>query len=376
MSVIEKRIFSVGCSLRAESSGKELSLCGYAAKFGVLSHPISSGGVSFRERIAKGAFTRALAEKQDVIATIQHDPGKVLGRTKSGTLRLAQDDTGLAFRVALDPNQSAHRDLHSACARGDFDSCSFAFTVPDGGDDWDDTVNGECVRTLRNVNLMDVAIVQHPAYPQTEVNARSLAHYSVPKNFVRGPQGEEVPLPVRSAPVRPRTQNSAAADAELRAKAVAYADQIRRDYITDPSCKAVRFDGKVFHRDFAREAEMKSLDLLLDAGPNAVIAELNRRASVGFEAEPLRNEPGQTADPTASLRDDEDDFYPWDASDKDEHERAAAWHRAVASKARTMEKCSAHHGAADAHALAARTGDANDSSRARAASRLLKARNY
>jgi uncharacterized protein len=214
MSVIEKRIFSVGCSLRAASKGKELSLEGYAAKFNVLSHPISTGGVRFRERIAPGAFTRALAEKQDVIATIQHDPGKVLGRTKSGTLRLAQDDTGLAFRCQLDPNQQAHLDLHSACQRGDFDSCSFAFTVPDDGDDWDDNVNGECVRTLRNVNLMDVAVVQHPAYPQTEVNARSLAHYSIPKNVVLGPQGEILALRA-PVPVRQRRQQTAA-DAENR----------------------------------------------------------------------------------------------------------------------------------------------------------------
>jgi HK97 family phage prohead protease len=178
---IETRIFNVGCSLRADGSGKGISLHGYAAKFGVLSHPIGDGGGSFREKIAKGAFTRALAEKQDVVATIQHDPSRILGRTKSGTLRLAQDDTGLSFRVALDSNNTEHTNLRAGILRGDWDSCSFAFIVPSGGDSWDsgtDENGRQCaIRTLRDVNLKDVSVVQSPAYPQTEVDARSLACY-------------------------------------------------------------------------------------------------------------------------------------------------------------------------------------------------------
>ena len=95
------------------------------------------------------------------------------------------------------------------------------------------------------------------------------------------------------------------------------------------------------------------------------------RAGASFEADPMRADGGQAADPTQSLRDD-DDFDASDADNKEEQERARDYHRAVASRAKSMEKCSAHHTAADAHDLAARTGDANDSSRARTASRLLR----
>src|SRR5690348_17208033 len=121
---------SVASSLRAESQGDEMSLVGYAALFNSESKDL--GG--FRERIAPGAFTRTLKEGGDVKALVNHDPNQVLGRTKNGTLKLEQDDRGLKFRVKLNPQSQAHRDLHASIARGDLDECSFAFTCPDGGD--------------------------------------------------------------------------------------------------------------------------------------------------------------------------------------------------------------------------------------------------
>lgn len=85
----------------------------------------------------------------------------------------------------------------------------------------------------------------------------------------------------------------------------------------------------------------------------------------------MRYEAGQVGDPEQKLRDD-DDFDPSDASDSDEHRKAAEFHRALARKAKTLNAGIAHFKAADAHDKAATTGDPNDSSRARAASRLLR----
>jgi HK97 family phage prohead protease len=233
---IETRIFSVGCSLRAASTGNDMSLEGYAAKFGVLSHPISNNGGAFRETIAKGAFTRALAEKQDVVATIQHDPSRILGRTKSGTLRLAQDDTGLSFRVALDPTNTEHTNLRAGILRGDWDSCSFAFIVPSGGDIWDsgtDEKGNRCaIRTLHDVDLKDVSVVQGPAYPQTEVDARSLARYGTLRqqttrfvqHILRTPKDIDAEnrkrlLAIGTMICRDKASNDLITDFELRQKA-------------------------------------------------------------------------------------------------------------------------------------------------------------
>ena len=68
---------------------------GHASVFNVLSEDL--GG--FRERIAPGAFTGVL--DADVRLLVNHDPDRILARTKSGTLRMSQDDTGLAFEAEL-----------------------------------------------------------------------------------------------------------------------------------------------------------------------------------------------------------------------------------------------------------------------------------
>jgi Escherichia/Staphylococcus phage prohead protease len=167
--------------LRSESQGDEMSLVGYAASFNVLSQDL--GG--FREMLAPRCFAQSLASNPDVKCLLNHSPDHVLGRTKSGTLVCAEDDRGLKFRCQLDRNSQMHRDLHSAIKRGDIDECSFAFTVPQGGDDWDEVLGetGErfIKRTVRNLNLMDVSAVTYPAYNApgaTSVAARHVGFLS------------------------------------------------------------------------------------------------------------------------------------------------------------------------------------------------------
>ncbi len=164
--------------MRAMGEGDEMALVGYAAKFNSPSKQMTDkSGIQFVEMIAPGAFTRAIAEKQDVRCLFNHNNDRVLGRTSSGTLVLSQDDKGLAFRCALDPTNTEHRNLHASVKRGDISECSFAF-APNGeeGDDWQDTrsASGSWMlkRTLKDVNLFDVSAVTHPAYNDTSVSAR------------------------------------------------------------------------------------------------------------------------------------------------------------------------------------------------------------
>src|SRR2546427_740708 len=91
-----------GHELRASGNNIE----GYAAIFNSLSEDL--GG--FRERIRTGAFARAIREKQDCRALFNHNPNMILGRTRSGTLRLSEDGTGLLFDCNL-PDTSAGRDV-------------------------------------------------------------------------------------------------------------------------------------------------------------------------------------------------------------------------------------------------------------------------
>src|SRR5262245_9503928 len=82
----------------------------------------------FRERIAKGAFTRVLNGNPDVHALWDHDTKLVLARTKNKTLELREDPVGLHFwaRVA---DTSYAKDLRVLMERGDIDQASFGFTV-------------------------------------------------------------------------------------------------------------------------------------------------------------------------------------------------------------------------------------------------------
>jgi uncharacterized protein len=171
----ERRNFTA-TELRAVSDDNGVRhITGYAAVFNSLSEDL--GG--FREKIAPGAFARAVKE-DDVRALWNHNSDNVLGRTKSGTLRLSEDNHGL--KIECDPPDAQWvRDLIASIERGDVDQMSFGFVVrryPDGsrGSMWVEE-NGEDIRILTDVELFDVSPVTFPAYPDTEVGLRSLAEH-------------------------------------------------------------------------------------------------------------------------------------------------------------------------------------------------------
>lgn len=141
-------------------------IAGHAAKFDVLSEDL--GG--FRERIAPGAFAKTIGSA-DIRALWNHDANIVLGRNKSGTLRLSEDAAGLAFEVDMPDTQYVRDLVMSPIARGDVNQCSFGFYTV--SDKWA-KVDGEWLRTLLEVELFDVSPVTYPAYQQTDVAVRSL----------------------------------------------------------------------------------------------------------------------------------------------------------------------------------------------------------
>jgi HK97 family phage prohead protease len=138
-------------------------LVGHAATFGVAAEL-----PGFTEVLERGVFAASLRARADILALVDHDPGRVLARTKSNTLRLSEDDKGLAFELDI-PDTSYGRDVLALAERGDLGGCSFGFTVPKGGEMWD----GDR-RTLTNVDLREISVVSAwPAYDGTVVNARS-----------------------------------------------------------------------------------------------------------------------------------------------------------------------------------------------------------
>jgi HK97 family phage prohead protease len=142
-----------------------MKIGGYAATFNA-----EATGLNFREVIAPGAFTRALASQDPVFLLVNHDmEGIPLASTQSGTLSLRQDSTGLYMEATLDPANPKAQELSSAVRRGDMDKMSFAFTVsPDG------QTKDAGLRTLTDIErLYEVSVVTLPAYDSTSVGMRT-----------------------------------------------------------------------------------------------------------------------------------------------------------------------------------------------------------
>ncbi len=150
--------------LRIAQASRRLE--GYAATFA------STANLgAFRERITPGAFRDALSG--DVLALLDHDAGKVLGRTRTGTLELREDDKGLAFTLDV-PDTAAGRDVLALAARGDLGGMSFGFLVPEGGESWDNET-----RTLNKIDLREISVVSAwPAYEGTEIALRSMDRHN------------------------------------------------------------------------------------------------------------------------------------------------------------------------------------------------------
>jgi uncharacterized protein len=103
-------------------------------------------------------------------ALLNHDSNFVLGRSKNGTLRLWEDERGLAIEIDPPATRWAN-DLLVSIGRGDIDQMSFGFTTAE--DRWE-SIDGETRRTiLRMDELFDVSPVTFPAYPETDVALRT-----------------------------------------------------------------------------------------------------------------------------------------------------------------------------------------------------------
>lgn len=158
----ETRSLTQAPELRATDGAKMAA--GYAALF----NSRTQIGDWFEEVIAPGAFADTLAG--DIRALIDHDTGRVIGRTTAGTLRMSEDERGLFVEIDL-PDTTDGRDLAVQLERGDITGMSFGFRVTK--EEWDET--GEMpVRTIKAVDLFEVSAVAFPAYADTEIALRSL----------------------------------------------------------------------------------------------------------------------------------------------------------------------------------------------------------
>lgn len=177
-----------------DEGGNDLTMSGPMALYNVHSRLLSAadlgsgetesraqlqrlGGQRFREVIHPGAFTKSLKEAPDIVLHYQHDERTLpLGRTKAGTLRLTEDETGIRASADL-PDNEWGRPVRDAVKRGDIGGLSFRMgrvisgwgreKLPDG-------YNGP-VRRIMEIELRrEMSLVTFPGY-DTPATIRELA---------------------------------------------------------------------------------------------------------------------------------------------------------------------------------------------------------
>ena len=162
MSNRETRDFETTFEIREEGDG--MTFVGYAAKFDQPSENL--GG--FVEYVERGAFSRSLKSRNDVMLLWNHDAGQPLASTRSGTMKLSEDNVGLRVEARL-PETTLGKDLAILLRDGIVGKMSFGFNVIK--DSWNSEGNE---RRLKSVRLFEVSAVVWPAYSQTSATVRGL----------------------------------------------------------------------------------------------------------------------------------------------------------------------------------------------------------
>lgn len=153
-----------------EAEGKR-TIGGYAAVFEKLSENL---GIfhEIREKIQPGAFAESIRNDTQM-AFWNHNNDLPIGSTKNGSLRLREDSYGLSFELDL-PDTQIGRDVYTNVKTGIVDGMSFGFRATSDKVERGSKESDPIIRTLLKGQLVEVSPVVYPAFPQTEVESRSL----------------------------------------------------------------------------------------------------------------------------------------------------------------------------------------------------------
>jgi HK97 family phage prohead protease len=164
----ERRNYPVQLEVRAQSKSKA-TVEGYASVVERGYEMWDSLG-SYTETIRSGAFTKTLSERPSVQLLLNHG-GLSMAYTRAGTLRLAEDSTGLHMAADVNTSRSDVRDMMLALEDGAVDEMSFAFRVPQGKNQWNDDYSERDILEV-DMHRGDVSVVNFGANPNTSIGMR------------------------------------------------------------------------------------------------------------------------------------------------------------------------------------------------------------
>ncbi|GLZ36220.1 hypothetical protein Lesp02_84070 [Lentzea sp. NBRC 105346] len=166
----ERRAYPVRLEVRAQGSNNA-TIEGYAS---VTEAPYEmwDWAGSYTEVIRAGAFTKTLSENPQTQLLLNHG-GLSMAYTRAGTLRLAEDSTGLHMAADLNTSRGDVRDMVAAIEDGNVDEMSFAFRVPPGRSQWSPDYDERAILEV-DIHRGDVSVVNFGANPNTSVEALAM----------------------------------------------------------------------------------------------------------------------------------------------------------------------------------------------------------
>jgi len=118
---------------------------GYASVFGGLD--------SYNDTVMKGAYEETLKERERPVRMRWNHFGEVVGKW----LEIREDDKGLYVKGQLTPNHSKANDIRALLKHGAIDGLSIGYFIVD------DEPNGYGGRSLKQIELIEISIVEEPA---------------------------------------------------------------------------------------------------------------------------------------------------------------------------------------------------------------------
>jgi HK97 family phage prohead protease len=166
---MERRTYPVKLEVRAKADGTA-TVEGYAS---VTESPYEMWDWlgSYTEVVRQGAFAKTLSENPQVQLLLNHG-GLSMAYTKAGTLRLAEDSTGLHLGADVNVARSDIANMTAAIADGNVDEMSFAFRVPAGKSMWSPDYDERSILEV-DIHRGDVSVVNFGANPATSVGMRA-----------------------------------------------------------------------------------------------------------------------------------------------------------------------------------------------------------
>lgn len=120
----------------------------------------------FNEVVKQGAFTRSLKSGKNIPLLLEHDYDKKLADTTSG-LTLTEDQIGLRFDAEI-----RDKDVYEKIKSKQINNCSFGFLPID--EDFEEVGAHREKRYLKNLELLEVSLVENPAYAGSLVEVRNM----------------------------------------------------------------------------------------------------------------------------------------------------------------------------------------------------------